>query len=277
VIGFRSRSKQKSATTSFLLALLIAIVAMGVAVAQAKKKKSKTPPPPPADLPGHVNYLARQLYGLHLDESNEITGEIRKLVIDDLDQWIARRTPSDVEVRRQLEAAFSKLHYPLFGQPAVFAAPWKGGVLIGAGYTLGWSDYDRVNALALFESREGKSRRVALGGFVPRTDLHFELLPAQNSADFRFFAYGTRLGKSQPRLTAILYSFDGQSLKSQWEIRDAYDGKMDVDKDKVVVRYLKEDEYILAAAQRRKPPRHEATYSITPTGLNLQADREIPF
>jgi hypothetical protein len=276
--SFRSLPKHAILRALVLPLLCLALVLLGAGAAQAKKKKPKALPPPPADLPGHVNYLARQLYGLHLDESGTITGEIQKLVLDHLQQWAAERAPSDVEVRRELENAFSLLHYPLVGQPAVFDQPWKGGVVIGAGYTLGWNDYDRVNVLAMFDSREGKTRRAAVTNLLPRTDLHYEFpSPPAGSEDFRFLVYGIRLGKSHPRLSAILYSFDGQSLKSLWETHDVYDGKLDVDKDKVVIRYLKEDEFIRETVQRRKPPRHEATYRLTPAGMELLDDHEIPF
>jgi DNA-binding HxlR family transcriptional regulator len=52
---------------------------------------------------------------------------------------------------------------------------------------------------------------------------------------------------------------------------------MDVGPDKVVIRYLKEDEYVREVAHRRKPPRHEAIYKLTSQGLELEADHEIPF
>ena len=95
----------------FLLLLAAALSFLVSVVAESKKK---TPPPPPADLPGHVNYLAQQLQGVMLDDSAPITDEIQKLVLDYLQEWMADRTPSDVEVRRQLEMAFSELHYPLW-------------------------------------------------------------------------------------------------------------------------------------------------------------------
>lgn len=268
---------------SLYLCFLALLLSLNAGLAFGKNKKAKTLPPPPADLPGHVNYLARQLYGVPLDESEPITSQIQKLVIDHLQEWIPGHlsnpgadVPMDVQVRRELEASFSKLHYPLFGQAAVFVQPWRGATLIGAGYTLGWSDYDRVNVVALFEAREGKTRLAGLTHFVPRTDLHYEFLTPQ-AEGLRFIIYGTRLGKSQPRLTAILYAFDGHSLKPSWETQDAYDGKMEVARDKVVIHYLKEDEYIRETAHGRKPPRHEAVYKITPSGLELETDHEIPF
>ncbi len=261
-----------------LVGLLLLVLTLGGGVAEGKKKKkTRTLPPPPADLPGHINYLARQLTYLPLDESDPIASQIQKLVVDHLQEWLANRTASSVEVRRELETVFAPLHYPLFAQPAVFAEPWKGAVLIGAGYTLGWTDYDRVNVVALFESRGGKTRLAGLTNFVLRTDLHYEFLPAPQSGDFRFIVYGTRPGKSQPRLTAILYAFDGQSLKSLWETHDVYDGKMEVGREKVLIRYLKEDEYIRETTHARKPPRHEAVYKVTPQGLQLETDHEIPF
>ena len=94
---------------------------------------------------------------------------------------------------------------------------------------------------------------------------------------FWFLVFGTRLGKSQLRLTAQLYAFDGHSLHSVWEVRDAYDGKIEVGRNWVTIRYLKEDEYIRETAHRRKPPRYEATYAATPQGLTLQSERTIPF
>jgi hypothetical protein len=255
--------------------LVLVVVALGLGVAEARKKRKA--PPPPEDLPVHVKFLAQKLYGVMLEDSGEITGQIEKLVLDHLQQWMANRTPGDVEVRRELEKAFALLHYPLFGQPVVFAAPWKGAALIGAGYTLGWTDYDRVNVVALFESREGKSRLVAVTHFVPRTDLHYQLLEPRGWDDFRFLIYGFRLGKSQPRLSAILYALDGDTLKSLWETHDVYDGKLEVDNDKLIIRYLKEEEYIRELVHNRKPPRHEATYTLTPAGLQILSDREIPF
>lgn len=269
---------------SWLLGLIVVAMTFGAGAAEARKQKSKALLPAPADLPGHVNYLARQLYGVPLDESEPITSQIQKLVIEHLSDWLSRTlfasgpgdVPLDVKVRRELENAFSKLHYPLFGQPAVFAQTWKGGTLIGAGYTLGWTDYDRLNVLALFENHRGKAQLAAVTHFVPRTDLHYVFLPAEPDA-FRFFVYGMRLGKSHPRLSVALYAFDGDKLESQWESRDIYDGKLEVGKEKVVVRYLKEDEYVREVERRHKPPRHQSTYKITATGLELQDDHEIPF
>jgi hypothetical protein len=269
----RSLSVNKFGIVHLLVLWLVAGV-LGAGVAEAKKKQA---PPPPSNLPGQIYSLAKQLPGVMLEDAGPITGEIQKLVVDHMADWMANRTPTDVQVRREMETAFSLLHYPIFGQPAVFASSWKGSTLIGAGYTLGWNDYDRQNVLMIFESRDGKSRMAALTNFVPRTDLHYEMLPAQGWDDFRFLVYGYRLGKSQPRLTAILDSFDGQNLKSLWETHDVYDGKMDVQKDRIVIRYLKEDEYIREVTAKRKPPRHEAVYLITPTGLQLQDDHEIPF
>jgi len=258
------------------VALIALVAVLGVGMAEAKKKKPKAPPPP-ADLPGHVSYLAWQLRGVHIDDSAPLTGQIQKLVVDHMQEWLANRNATGVEVRRELEAVFFKLRYPTYGQPACFAEPWKGGTLIGAGYTLGWTNFNRVNVVALFEHREGQSRLAALASFVPFTDLHYEFLPTRGSDDFWFFVYGTRPGKSQPRLTAILYAFDGQTLKSLWERRDVFDGKMDVGPEKVTIRYLKEDEYVRETAHGRKPPRHLATYKITPQGLEIESDQEISF
>jgi hypothetical protein len=256
---------------------LLLAVALNSPVSAAAQAKKKTPPPPPADLPGHVSYLARQLPGVMLDDATPITDEIQKLVLGDLQVWMADRAPSDVEVRRELEMAFSELHYPVFAQAAAFAQPWKGQVVIGAGYTLGWNDQDRTNVIAIFSSRLGHSRLATVTAFVPRTDLHYAF-PEQPEGDaLRFFVYGSRLGKSQPRLTAVLYSFDGQNLKSLWEAHDLYDGKIDFERDHVVIRYLREEEYVREQAHGRKPPRYQTVYTVTPAGLEVQSEQEIPF
>jgi hypothetical protein len=255
------------------------------APAREKKKKPHFVLPPPADLPGHVEYLAHQLLTIPLDESEPITGQIQQLVISHLQDWITKQqasatpldVPFDVRVRREMENAFSQLDYPLFAYPIVFSQSWKGGVLTGAGYTLGWSDYDRVNVVSLFESKDGITRLAGLDPFVLHTDLHFGFPSSSDSTRFRFLVYGTRLGKSQLRLSAILYGYDGQSLKSLWEARDVYDGKLEVEKDSVAIRYLKEDEYVQALTYNRKPPRHLAVYKSSPEGLTLESDREIPF
>ncbi len=266
--------KQNSPITPLKLMLVLLAGILAPAGAHAKKKQ----PPPPTGLPAQVNHLARQLYGLHMDESAEVVGKIRKLVLDDLEQWMANRTPTDVDVRRELEMAFSALHWPLVGQPATFAQPWKGGVLVGAGFTLEWPTYNRVNTLALFDSHEGHSRLLTTTDFVPYVDQHFEFFPGNTAGDdFRFIVWGNRPGKSQPRLSAVLYSFDGRALKTQWEIQDYFDGKLDVDGTKVVIRFLRENEYVAETQQGHFPPRHEATYLLTPSGLQLQNERDIPF
>ena len=118
---------------------------------------------------------------------------------------------------------------------------------------------------------------VTVTNFVPRTDLNYAVLPQIAWQDLRFFVYGFRPGKSQTRLTVALYSFDGQNLKTLWESRDIYDGKIDVQNDQVSIRYLKEDEYVQAVAVSHHPPRHLATYQLTATGMTLRDNHEIPF
>jgi hypothetical protein len=257
------------------VALLMTAGVVGTGWAEAKKKSSPEPPAPL--LAVKINDLAEQLPGVLLEDAGPITSQIQKLVIDHMTEWMESRTPSDVEVRRELESAFSLLRYPISGDPAVFVEPWKGGLVIGAGYSLGWNNFNKQNVVAIFECRDRKARLATVTNFVPYTDLHYEMTPAQDQNDFRFFIYGFRPGKSDLRLSAVYYSFDGQGLKSLWEIHDLYDGKMDVRKDTVVFRYLKEDEYVHAVLSKRKPPRHEAAYQFTPIGMRLLDEHEIPF
>lgn len=244
---------------------------------RAEGKRKAPPSPPPSPLAIQINSLAKQLPGVLLEDAGPITSQIQTLVIGHLSEWLQNRTPSDVEVRRELEDAFSLLHYPITGDPAVFEEGWQGDLIIGAGYSLGWNNLNKQNVVAIFVCRDAKSHLATVTNFVPYTDLHYEMTPAQDQNDFRFFIYGFRPGKSDLRLTAIYYSFDGQRLKSLWEVQDLYDGKIEFSKDTVVCRYLKEDEYIHAVLSGRKPPRHQATYQFTPAGLRLLDDHEIPF
>ena len=257
--------------------LLFLAAALSLSVKAQAQAQQQPAPLTPTEIPGRVNQLAQQLYGVMLEDATPITDQIQKLVVDRLQEWMMDRTPSDVEVRREVDMAFSELHYPLFGQGAAFAQPWKDQVVIGAGYTLGWSNIDRTNVIAIFSNRLGHSHLVTITKFVPRTDLHYAFPQQLADGPFRFFVYGFRLGTSQPRLSVIFYSFDGQNLKSLWETDDLYDGKINVEKDRVVIRYLNEQEYASELAHGRKPPRHQTVYVITPTGLEPQRESEIPF
>lgn len=262
--------------------LLAAALLVGPGVAQARKKKPQ-PLTPAEEFAQRIASLAQPLYGQHMDEAGSLTGQIQKLVLAHIEEWLAQHPPSgqpsfvpyDVEVRRELESVFSKLRFPVYALPAAFAEPWKGHLLIGAGYTLGWSKYDRSNVVALFDREQGNVKLAAVTNFVPRTDLHYEFLPAPLSGDFRLLVYGTRLGKSHPRLSAELYSFDGQTLASLWKTEDVYDGKLDVEGDRVVIQYMKENEFIAAASYGRVPPHYESVYKITSKGLELITDHLV--
>jgi len=277
---FQGRARPRRMALGLASLLLSAVLAVCCCPPADGQQQTANTGTPPTDLPGHVSYLAKQLYGVPLDESGPLTGQIQDLVLAHMQQWlgerISRETPGQVQVRRELESLFDQIQYPAYAWPAVFTRPAKGGMLYGVGYTLGWSDYDRANVIALFETRPSQLRLAAVTHFVPHTDLHYEFLTSP-TADFWFIAYGTRLGKSQRRLTAVLYSFDGRSLKSLWQIQDAYDGRISFAPNGVTIRYLKEDEYVRETTRRRKPPRYESTYKVTPAGLELESTQEIPF
>jgi hypothetical protein len=265
------------------------LVALGVlalispSVAGARKKKKPLPP----TLADQVNSLARQLYGVPFDESQPLTDQIQKLVLDHMSQWLAAHPPTaqslepaaaspyDVQVRRELESLFALLRYPIYAIAAAFAQPWGKQELVGAGYTLGWSDYDRANVVALFEASGASVEPLAITHFVPDTDLHYAFFaPPPAAADqFWFLVYGTRLGKSHPRLSAVLYSFDGKALNALWQIRDAYDGQISVAGERVLINYMKESEFIDAVTNHTEAPRHQAAYHVGTNGLELEYDR----
>ncbi len=262
-----------------LISLIVLAVIVGPGVAAAQRRRAKPAAPPVSDLPNYVSYLAWQLRGKHLDESGEITGQIQKAVLDHLETWLAADPAhaESVAVRRELERIFYNLRYPTTATPSCFDQSWKGSTLVGVGYTLDWTSYNRASVLAIFQRDPEKARLVTVTNFIPMVDLRYEFHPPLGSDDFWFFAWGTRPGKSQPRLSVILYAFDGETLRPLWETRDVYDGEMSVSENRVKIRYLKEAEYIREQAHGRRPPRHEATYLITPRGLELESDREIPF
>ena len=273
VNGMRFFSGRKGVTFQMGMLAIITLL-LGIGVAEGKKK---APPPPPTTLPEQINALAIQLRGVMLVDATPITSQIQKLVVDHMSAWMANRTPTDVEVRKELESVFSLLHYPEVAQPAAFAYPWKGQQVIGAGYSFGWTDFDRLNVVAIYTSSGGTSHFITTTTFIPRTDLNYEMLPQLAWNDLRFFVYGSRPGKSQTRLSVVLYSFDGKDLKTLWQSQDIYDGKLEFQKDRVLIRHLNEDEYVQAVEEKRHPPRHLATYQLTATGIQFLDEHEIPF
>jgi hypothetical protein len=257
-----------------LRVLLALIICLSVSAADGAARRKG----PPQDLPGHIAYLAHGLVGLNIDESPAITSQIQKLLLNHLQATLANVTPTAVGVRREIEAAFAKVAYPVQTDAEVFSRPWNDALVTCSGFTISWLPYPKVNTLAIFVTRDGKTRMVTTDNFLPFYDLSYEFLPGQeNAPSFRFIVYGARPGKSQPRLAAVLYAFDGKTLTRQWEKEDIYDGKLDVTNGEVVITYLNENEYIHAFTRDRKPPRYEATYKLTPTTLEVDHIKNIPF
>lgn len=272
-VNEKPNPSKKMRSAGILISVLAAAILLGAGPAQARKKKAAPPP----GLPDHISALGKKLYGLDVDDAKPVTDEIQKLVVAHMNTWMAGRSPSIIEVRHELDQVFSKLEYPAVGISSAFRAPWKNAELIGVGYTLGWSNIWRVNVLTLYENQNGHSQEVATTDFVPRTDMHYAVLPPSANGDFRFLTYGWRLGMSHPRLSAILYSFDGKNLQSPWKTENLFDGKLTVTNDTLVIRYVNEDEYIRQTQQGHMPPRYEQTYKVTPQGLQLVSEHEIPY
>ena len=276
------RARRRQAWGRKLAMWVAAAVLIGAVTAQARKKKP-SPLTPEEEFALHIESVAQPLYGMDMDESRQRTSEVQKLILDHMQSWLEKHPPAGkssevpyhVDVRRELETNFSKLRFPVYAWPATFAQPWKDQLLIGVGYTLGWSKYARSNVLAIFVRTQGQVKLAAVTNFIPRVDLHYQFLPAPPSGDFRFLAYGTRLGKSHPRLSVELYTFDGATLASLWKTEDVYDGKLDVEGNRVVLNYMKEAEFIEAATYNRTPPRYEAVYKLTPEGLQLINDHQL--
>ncbi|HEV2423214.1 MAG TPA: hypothetical protein VGZ29_00150 [Terriglobia bacterium] len=270
-------------TSRLCLVILTAAALLAPAPAAFAKKKKKGPP----DLPNRIAAIAQQLWGVPLDESQPLTSQVEKLVLDHLNQWFTSHPPESqpppgdepyaVEVRREIEGLFADLHYPLYANVNSFGQPFGDGRLLAAGYTLGWSDFDRANVIALYEIHGTAVEQVALTHFIPDVDIRFHVFdpPPSAAGQFWFLAYGTRLGKSSPRLSAELYAFDGKALKSLWKIQDVYDGKFAFSPagGRFVMSYLKEDELTQAIATNQQVTRHQAAYHLAPGGLDREYDR----
>jgi hypothetical protein len=265
---------RNSRSAGIFASLLIVAIGVGMGTAQARKKEAEEPR---NDLAGKVASLGKQLYGQDIDDVKPLTDEIQKLVVGHLTAWIADRSPNIVQVRHELDQAFSKLQYPAVGTPSIFITSWKNMELIGAGYTLGWSDIWRVNVLVIYENYNGHTHGAAITHFVPRTDLHYAILPPSATGDFRFLTYGWRLGMSHPRLSAVLYLFDGKNLQSQWETEDLFDGKLSINNKALTISYLDENEYVRQTQMGQLPPRHEKIYKITPQGVQFETERDLPY
>jgi len=272
--------KLRGASARRVCVLLFAAICAASSAAQEKKKL----PPPPTDLPGHVEYLAAQLYGVPLDESEPLTHEIEKLVLDHMGEWLTvhppdangagrgSQIPYDVRVRRELESVFGKLREPINAGAAAFTAPYQHDRLICLGYELGWSDYNAVSVTALYEGGDGPMRQVAVAHLVPATNLNYRLLDAPAAGQLWFLVYGTRQGKSHPRLSAVLYAFDGKTLQPLWKKLDVFDGKISFPAHRIVINYLNEDEFKRAVTTGGAVTRHEAAYHPGPKGLEVEYD-----
>lgn len=82
---------------------------------------------------------------------------------------------------------------------------------------------------------------------------------------------------SHARLSAVLYSFNGKTLASQWQVDNLFDGKLNANNNTVTISYVDRDEYVRQTQQGHLPPRHEKTYKVTPQGLQLESEHDIPF
>lgn len=82
---------------------------------------------------------------------------------------------------------------------------------------------------------------------------------------------------SHARMSAVLYSFDGETLQSQWKEENLFDGKLSATANTVVISYVDRDEYVRQTQQGHMPPRHQQTYKITPQGLQIVSAHDIPY
>ena len=159
----------------FLVSLVVLGVMMGPGAAAAAAKKRQPVAPPVSDLPNYLSYLAWQLRGRHMDESGEITGEIQKRVLDHMQEWLTAdpARAESVTARRELERVFFNLKYPTEAKPSCFEESWKGSVILGVGYTLYWTNYNRLNVLAIFVKNSGQLRLATVTSFIPRGSRSF--------------------------------------------------------------------------------------------------------
>ncbi len=281
----KSLSIDHGGGVSRFAAVAAVLLISAIAASGAPKKPKKAPPPD--DLPTQVSKLAHQLWGVPLDESEPLTSQIEKLVLDHMTQWInahppesdsagkAEDLPYNEKLRHEVESVFVKVRNPNSATASTFLESLGGKPVVGVGYTLGWSEFDRANVLAIYEASDGGYQQMAVSHFVPDVDLNFQFLqrPAGVFDQLWFLVYGTRLGKSSPRLSAILYTFDGKTLQPLWHTTDVYDGRISFEGSRVMISYLKEDELKQAILNHTPAVRHEAAYQVASKGLELEYDR----
>jgi hypothetical protein len=266
-----------------LRVLLLSALVLALVVARPVEARKRKPQRPRVDLPTQLENIAAQLYGKPLDESEPLTAQFEKLVLDDMSQWLVAHPageatgagyPYDVRVRHQLEDIFAKVRYPEVANAATFADSLGEHRLVGLGYQLAWSDFNAVTVVALYESGESPMRPLAITHLIPSTNVHFRPFdpPPGATGQFWFLAYGTRMGKSNPRLSAELFSLDGATLRTLWKRADMFDGKISFPGNRVVISYLNEDEFKKAVNTNSPVTRHEAAYHVGPKGFEVVYD-----
>src|ERR1051326_3658514 len=97
---FQGRARPRRMALGLASLLLSAVLAVCCCPPADGQQQTANTGTPPTDLPGHVSYLAKQLYGVPLDESGPLTGQIQDLVLAHMQQWlgerISRETPGQV-------------------------------------------------------------------------------------------------------------------------------------------------------------------------------------
>ncbi len=259
-MNLRSAGKWKAAIAVLVLGLLVA----PAGVEAKKKPRAKSAAELARPTSHYITTWSQTLVKYDLEDSRKMNLHIRELVFRHVEQYINRQeaaSVSPVEVRREVERLFDGVRWPVNVIVKTFLKPWKQERLLGVGYSLGWSEQNRYNALAIYSLEEGKMREVSVLEFVPGPDLQpFGFVPTQNPDEWLLLVHGFRKGKSHPRLSAALFAFDGKQFRSVWEKRHVYDGKIKVENGNLVISFYQEEELIREALYRRLPPRYRAVY-----------------
>ena len=259
-MNFMSAGKWKAAIAVLMLGLLAA----PAGVDAKKKSKSKSAADLARPTSHYITTWSKTLVKYDIEDSRKMNLHIRRLVFGHVEQYLNGQeagSVSQVEVRRQVERLFDGVKWPLNVIVKTFLKSWKQERLLGVGYSLGWTEQNRYNAVAIYSLGGGKIREVSVLEFVPGPDLRpFDFVPTENPDEWLLLVHGFRKGKSHPVLSAALFAFEGGQFQPIWEKLHVYDGKLKVEDGNLVISFYQEEELIREAHQRRLPPRYRAVY-----------------
>ena len=228
----------------------------------------------------YIHGWTQTLKQKHYKDAEFMNLHIQDLVLKHLEHYVSEQLASSsvspAELRREMEnRVFGDVKWPVNAVVKTFLRPWKKDALLGAGYSLGWTEQNRYNVVALYLIQNGKIRQIKILNFEPGADLNFKWLATSDPNEMWLLLHGLRKGKSHPRLALQLFVFDGNDLRAVWKKRDIYDGKFQVEEGKIVVTHYNEEEFAREIRYKRLPPRYRTVYRRIESGMELEEENVI--